>query len=126
MEFGAFEKNAAQLADFYQSVQSHSFETLKMSKKKGGGCIWNNEFSKLFPGMTVAKSGKRDHCHCGPCAKDLSFYHKGKKDIEKHLSTKEHKGNCAKLVATKSLPNIFAGKFIQIFLPGIPASQINL
>lgn len=88
-----------------------------MTSNKSGGCKWNDGFSNTYPGFTAAKNGKKDHCHCVPCNKDLSIYHKGKKDIEKHLNTNEHKSNCLKIANTKSLPSLFNGKFIsRIFL----------
>lgn len=87
-----------------------------MSSKRGnksGGCKWNNDFGKLFPGITAAKNGKKDHCHCVPCKKDISIFHKGKKDIENHVNTKDHKGNVNKSAGTLTLTSHFNGKTVR-------------
>lgn len=109
----AFRAIEFQSVVFHQYDQSHPYQkSLKMSSNKSGGCKWNDGYSKSYPGFTAAKSGKKDHCRCVPCNKDLSIYHKGKKDIEKHMNTNEHKSNCTKIAGTKPLPNLFNGKLI--------------
>lgn len=76
----------------------------------GGGCVWQNSYSKKYPGFVAAKNGKKDHCFCNPCGKNVSIFHKGPKDIEKHVNTKEHQRNCEKMAGTQTLHVHFSGK----------------
>lgn len=87
---------------------------LKMPGGKSGGCVWNSEFSEIFPGFTSAKNGKKDHCHCKPCGKDLSIFHKGKTDIANHIKTKDHIANCKKVAGTQTLDKLFNGRVFNI------------
>lgn len=79
--------------------------------KTSGFCVWNDSISVQFPGFERAKNGKRDHCFCTHCNKDISIHHKGKKDIEKHISTNEHSKNVSKSVKTKPLTVHFNGLY---------------
>lgn len=86
-----------------------------MPGNKSGGCIWNDEYGKTYPEITSAKNGKKDHFHCKPCAKDLSLYHKGKADIDKHIITKDHIANCKKVAGTPTLDKLFSGIYLIFF-----------
>lgn len=94
------------------SVHSRK-DKLEMPGNKSGSCKWNNEYSKSYPGITSAKNGKKDYCHCTHCGKDLSIHHKGRVDIEKHLKTKEHITNCKKVAGTQTLDKLFNGMIVK-------------
>lgn len=85
-----------------------------MPGPNSGGCIWKNEYSKTYPGITSAKNGKKDHCHCNHCEKDLSIRHKGRADIEKHVKTNEHIANCKKKAGTPTLIQMFSGRIFKL------------
>lgn len=86
---------------------------VEMPGDKSGSCRWNSEYSKTFPGITSAKNGKTNYCHCTHCGKDLSIKHKGRADIEKHLKTKEHIANTIKVAGTLTLDKLFSGNSLQ-------------
>lgn len=76
-----------------------------------GGCTWNNEYSTTYKGFVAAIDGRKNYCYCTKCKKHISIFHKGKIDIETHISTAEHQNNIPKNV--KTLVSYFGNILIQ-------------
>lgn len=53
-----------------------------------GKCVLNTDLSKLWPFMRKTKSDS--DVRCGVCFAEFSIANAGRKDIEKHLSSKKH------------------------------------
>lgn len=94
----------------FVSIACCSLKRKKMPGNKSGGCVWQDEFTTSYPGSAPAKNRKKDHFHCIPCGKDLSLFHKGKKDIETHMKRADHQANCKKSAGTKTITQLFSGK----------------
>lgn len=76
----------------------------------GGSCVWKDEYSVTYPGIVRAKNRRTDHCRCTVCDKDISIRYKGRKDIETHLGSHDHKRKSNDIAGVQPLTDHFKGK----------------